>query len=291
MKRLASIIVAIAMMMALIVPASAVDESGAWDEIYASFVPEFTALTEEELAALTFDEACELFESSFSVDADGFSEELIRTAIQNLGVAYKHYYGKAAKRANSQKSNLSSYTGTGGVSWTRDLDRSPFTLEEMSQFWWVVDVTYLTQGQAYVIAAGMDVTVKKMIEQSIATDVIHNGLEAAMKKVLGLSADAKRPPYAGAALKLSIGASDLLKHAEATEMGEYARSMNEDDLLQVRFRVTGTSVIKEYEIVRVSTTYTTGSDGKRIYTFKNIPNPYPNYYGTWTKDDLGPYLS
>lgn len=263
------------------------DELG---KIYASFVPEFTALTDEEIATLTFDEACALFEAAFSVDSDDFSEDLIRTSIQNLGVAYKHYYGRMAKRATSTKSSLSSYTGTGGVSWTRDLDKSPFTLEEVSQFWWVVDVTYLTQGQAYTIAAGMDVTVKELLVQAAVADAIPVGLEAAMRKALGLSANAKLPAYAGMAIKLSIGALDLLKHAEAIEMFEYAQSMNEDDLLQVRFRVTGTSVIKEYEIVSVSTTYTTGSDNKRIYTFKDIPNPYPNYYGTWTKDDLGPYM-
>ena len=283
------------MLISMLVPVFAQETPTSDDsEIYASFQPEFLEYTEEELSLLSSDEIDNLFEKTFSASANDFSDEVVYLAIQNLGKMYKNYYTQnyTSSQANASSTNkpLQEYTGDIGVSWQRDLDKSPFTLNETINVWYVTDAVYLTEIQAMTIAAGMQPSVVDVMIAYVLGEVGGEIATEALREALELS-EKELPWLPAAVVSMGIGIWTFMSEMDSRTMMSYVEKMDDDDLLQICFRMTGTNVIKEYEVVDVDAElFKTDAHGHKTYTYFDIPNPYMNCYGVWTLDDVSNFL-
>ena len=303
MKKAISILLAVCLMAIVVTPHVYAygDVKINPDEIYASYVPELVKLTDEEIEALSIDEVNELFQKAFKVSPQYFTEEEVRLAVKNLSIALKlqtlNELGKLAvstvptvkgnetsilatsSTSSSTTSNLSSYTGSIGVAWVRDTTRSPLSLSEILSNTFTLEVDYITWGTAAtILAASSDYSVFQDLKVYIAQGATVYAMTKLILKTLGLTGSAATITSEVVALVVSLG-WNLLQNIQRDAMYNCFKKMRKDiDLMKINYMTVNGSIVRTYSVFSPSK-YSVNSKG--VYTYYNIPNPYPGKYGYW----------
>lgn len=139
MKRFISLLLSVAILLTVSVPALAAEQSVNPDELYATMIPEVTNMTREEVDNLPEEQIDRYFEQAFDnkVSAEDYSYSEKLSAVEAVALVGKfeqatEQYGIATRATTSTKSNLSSYTGSKGVAWVRDTQNLRFPLAKPS---------------------------------------------------------------------------------------------------------------------------------------------------------------
>ena len=294
-KKIISLFLCLSMALTLCVPcfASPIAPNDT-TEVFAEYTPELEEMTSQEIEELSEAEVEELFIKVFSVSPNAFPEINPYTALGNLSNfyhAYEKITGNSASEIStnsiSTKSSYPSYRGEIGVSWKRDFDKSPLSLNEVANNWWTVSVGYSTERQALIIGACKDKATVETLSEFVAGEITALKAEEILNEKYNLKAG--ELVLATALASFALGAIyDLISTVECNKIWNYALDMRDYQMLKIEYIWTGTSFMFEYAVKTYD--YSANYDdnlGRDIFTYRNISNPLPNYYGFWTEDDLG----
>ena len=282
MKKIVSFVTVLSLIVTSIISVAATDSQPlGWDEIYASYVPELVEMSSQEIAALEDSDAKALFETVFDTDSKNFSITIIRTALTNLSEFYKFYEnsGFRTPRASSTTANLSSFTGGQGVSWVRDINSSPLTLEETVYNTYTLEVDYVTASQAAALMAGSSsasafADMVEMYALGVASEVI----TAYVTGALGI-VDGWNVMISGEMIgTFADNTWSTMEGFDRNAMSDAYEDLEDDDLLRVQYQYNYSGIVKWYSVCDVTATEV--SHG--VFRYYNIPNMFPGTYGTWS---------
>jgi len=294
LKKFVSVLLCVAMAMMMCIPTFASNSPVDPDEVYAEFIPELAQYTPEEIENLSEDEIEAMFTEVFSVSSSEIPGIDPYVALKNL-VNFYHAYNElqgpslqGASNSVSTKNGVDSYTGFVGVGWERDFDKSPLSLNEVVNNWWVISVSYATKHAARVIGACEDPSVMQQLAEYIAAGVAENTIREYFA-TLYPTIPAYKLYISSALVAFSLTyIYDFLSTNECSLVAYHHDKMGDHQMLEIVYTWTGSSFIFTYE--RKTFDYSSVHDpyiDQIVYTYKNIPNPVPNCYGFWTEDELG----
>ncbi|OON93802.1 MAG: hypothetical protein ATN33_05245 [Epulopiscium sp. Nele67-Bin001] len=253
--------------------------------IEGQYVQELVDISEEELSELSLEDASALFEESFAVSADNYSEDEIRLALNGLSFGLKFQNDMKEVKANTDNPNARSstankyYSGSVGVAWVRDTTsgRSPLTLGEILSGTYTLEVDYITLDTvASILASSASYSgfseLSELLASSAASKVLTNQIIA----ILGLGTGWKAS-VASDAVGIAVGFGWIwLQKVDRGRMHDVFTTMDssasKSDMMKVEFMWSGNMVNKFYSKITKSTT---------------LSNPFPGTYGDWYSDIYG----
>ncbi len=277
MKKLLSLLLALAMVFSMSATAFASGVSQNPDEILASSVPELKGMSFEQIEAFSESELNYYFEKAFPLSADNYTHEEKLSVVKAISIAESY---KSIARATSTTANLSSYTGDEGVAWVRDTTtgHSPLTFAEALSGTYTLEVDYLTYKMAVTIyAAGSDYNFFNSLKNAATTSVA----SALICAKMGI--DDMVIPSVVISIVVSMG-WDALSALDRSALKDVLDQMSYSSMMKVTFMTANNYLTKCYSLYSPTTTYNSSADN---FTYKNIANPYSGKYGFWYADQTG----
>lgn len=288
MKRFISLLLSVAILLTVSVPALAAEQSVNPDELYATMIPEVTNMTREEVDNLPEEQIDRYFEQAFDnkVSAEDYSYSEKLSAVEAVALVGKfeqatEQYGIATRATTSTKSNLSSYTGSKGVVWVRDTQKSPLSFGEALSGTFTLEVDYLTYYQAVSIyALSSDFNFFTSVKNAAGTAAASALICAKLK----LPADATIPA-AAISFAISLG-WDILGALDRSNMNKALQEMKYTSLMKVYFMTANNFLTRVYECYNLPSGNVSWVASVEAFKYKNIPIPY-DLYGTWYPGVVG----
>ena len=270
-KKMIGVILAVVMCLNLTVQAFATNVDP--DKLVAKYVPELLEMSEEEIAALSYNEMDRIFWDIFGVSADNFPEEDARLAVETwanimkIDVAMRVTDG--LKRAAQKASTTAgiSYNNVDGLSWVRDTTTLTYTEIISQYYYWEVD--FFPRSAALTLAAASKdesnyTLLKNMADQGKSAAEI----TAAIFESLGMAA-------VGSLAQIGILAVLVLEYAqicyfEAGTVQRLAKSMTDSQELRVVFAFSSGRVLRNYDLVTKKTFHDNPAGGKAGFWYQGV---------------------
>lgn len=250
------------------------------------YVQELVDLDNEQLKALSIEEAGVLFEKAYSVQAEDYTEDEIRHGLDGLAFALKFQKAmdeiKAAETQQlsvspmSDLSNFRSYSGDVGIAWIRDTTsgHSPLTLAEVLSDTYTLEVDYITwDTAATILAASASYNTFSDLLQLFAVGAGGTALGNVIISALGLTG--VPATVASVAVGAVVGLGwDWLKSVDRSRMYDTFMTMNKskNQYMKVEFMYSNHKVSKIYSLISKTS---------------SVPNPFPGMWGDWKDNKFG----